>query len=109
MGEYERKEENGGGKGNGGEDDADERDVVWSFVFFSLEKQAEEPWPLPLLGEARMDPELEEGVGKEGGEWVNKGNSDEYDTEERRVARFSVPCFSEKEGEEPWPPPLLFL
>ena len=46
--------------GNGGNDDADdakEKNVAWSFVFFSLETETKEPWPpLLSLGNVMLDP-----------------------------------------------------
>ena len=51
------KEEKGGDKGNGGEDDAEETKAVRSFVSFSSVKETTEPWyPLLLsLGDDMMD------------------------------------------------------
>ena len=48
-----RRISNGEDEGNGGEDGTEERDAAWSFVSFSLEKEVEEPWPLPLLSQER--------------------------------------------------------
>ena len=50
--------ENGGDKGNGNADDAEERNVERSFASFSLEKETMEPWPPPLLslGDVMMGP-----------------------------------------------------
>ena len=55
-------EENGGDKGNGNADDAKERNAARSFVSFFSEKEAEEPWPPPLLslGDVMMDPDPEQ-------------------------------------------------
>ena len=43
------KEENGGNMGSDEDNGAKERGAVRSSVSFSSEKEAEEPWPLPLL------------------------------------------------------------
>ena len=55
-------EENGGDKGNDNADGAKERNAARSFVTFSSEKEAEEPWPPPLLslGDVMMDPDPEQ-------------------------------------------------
>ena len=39
----------GGNEGIDNADDASEKDAVWSFVSFFLEKETKEPWPPPLL------------------------------------------------------------
>ena len=56
------KEENFGNEGNGDADDAKERNAARSIVYFSSEKEAEEPWPPPLLylGDVMMDPDPEQ-------------------------------------------------
>ena len=56
------KEENWGNEGNGDADDAKKRNAARSIVSFSSEKEAEEPWPPPLLslGDVMMDPDPEQ-------------------------------------------------
>ena len=62
-------------------------------------------------GEVRLDPDPRKS--REGGGWGgvggNKGNGNTDDAKEKDAARSFISFSSEKETEEPWPPPLLSL
>ena len=97
-----------GGKGNNREDDTDEKETVWSFVFFSSEKKVKESCPVSIPGEVRIDPGKGSRRGRRqiGGDG---GKDSESDTEEKNVERSFVFFSSEEETKEPWLPLLLSL
>ena len=76
---------------------------------FSSKKEVDDPWPLHLLGEVRMDPDPEEGVGEEGGEWGRTKGTAARTTRRRGTPRWPSSPFLGEGDEGAWFPPLLSL